>query len=197
MRADPLCLADGGVLQGPLLLTPDLHRDERGFLFESWNQRSWAELLIHHGQTPIDFVQDNQSRSARGVLRGLHGQRPPQAQAKLVRCVHGEIFDVVVDLRPGSVTFGRWGSAVLSATNHHQLWVPVGFAHGFLTLSEHAEVLYRTTAYWDPACEASVRWNDPQLAVSWPLAGAAPRLSEKDAQAPLLADLLRRPESGL
>lgn len=196
MRAELLQGASGQVLQGPLLLSPQLHHDGRGFLFESWNRLRWQQLLASHGQEPVDFVQDNHSRSCRGVLRGLHWQKQPHAQAKLVRCVVGEIFDVAVDLRRGSPTFGQWISTVLSASNHRQLWVPVGFAHGFLTLSEQAEVLYRTTDFWNASCECSLRWDDPQLAIAWPqLTGVAPILSEKDARAPLLGDLMGQPEA--
>jgi len=128
------------------------------------------------------------------VLRGLHYQLPPHPQGKLVRCVLGEIFDVAVDIRRGSATFGQWVGARLSAANHQPLWVPAGFAHGFLTLSEHAEVLYKTTDFWSRDCERAIRWDDPQLAIDWPpleaaAAPSAPLLSEKDALAPLLADL--------
>ena len=133
----------------------------------------------------------NHSRSARGVLRGLHWQLPPHPQAKLLRCVAGAVFDVAVDLRRGSPSFGEWVGAELSATNHRQLWVPVGFAHGFLTLSEHAEVLYKTTDFWNRSSERALRWDDPSLAIAWPpLAEAAtPLLSEKDAAAPRLEQL--------
>jgi len=126
------------------------------------------------------------------VLRGLHYQLPPHPQAKLVRCIVGEIFDVAVDIRRSSPSFGQWVGAVLSAENHQQLWVPEGFAHGFLTLSEQAEVLYKTTDFWSRACERAIRWDDPALAIAWPLealAGAEPQLSEKDGEAPLLAEL--------
>jgi len=174
----------------PLLLTPRVFGDGRGFFFESWNQRSFAAALgLELGQAPA-FVQDNHSRSARGVLRGLHYQLPPHPQGKLVRCVLGEIFDVAVDIRRSSPTFGHWAGATLSATNHQQLWVPPGFAHGFLTLSETAEVLYKTTEFWSRDCERAIRWDDPQLAIQWPLevlAGALPQLSDKDAEAPALA----------
>jgi dTDP-4-dehydrorhamnose 3,5-epimerase len=184
-------------LQGPLLLTPQLFDDPRGFFYESWNARSWQQLLRAHGQQPVDFVQDNHSRSSRGVLRGLHYQLPPHAQAKLVRCVVGEIFDVAVDLRRSSRSFGQWVAARLSAENHQQLWLPEGFAHGFLTLSDHAEVLYKTTDFWSHACERSLRWDDPYLAIAWPLEllrGVEPLLAAKDAHAPELAVLSHRGE---
>lgn len=182
MQAEQLLSAAGVAIEGPLLLTPKVFGDARGFFFESWNQRAFAAAA-----GPTVFVQDNHSRSAAGVLRGLHYQLPPHPQGKLVRCVLGAIFDVAVDIRRSSPTFGQWVTAELSAENNAQLWVPGGFAHGFLTLSEHAEVLYKTTDFWSRDCERSLRWDDPQLAIPWPLerlAGALPQLSAKDAQAP-------------
>lgn len=187
MQAEVLTTAAGVPVQGPLILTPRVFGDERGFFFESWNQQAFNAAA---GDTA--FVQDNHSRSSRGVLRGLHYQLPPHPLGKLVRCVLGEIFDVAVDIRRSSPTFGQWVGAVLSADNKQQLWVPAGFAHGFLTLSEQAEVLYKTTDFWSRECERAIRWDDPQLAIAWPLealAGAEPQLSEKDAVAPLLAEL--------
>jgi len=165
-----------------LLLEPRVFGDDRGFFFESFNERVFAEAT---GLTPR-FVQDNHSRSVRGVLRGLHYQllRP---QGKLVRCVAGEVFDVAVDIRRDSSTFGRWVGAVLSAGNKRQMWVPAGFAHGFLVLSEAAEFLYKTTEYYAPDLERGIRWDDPQIAVAWP-AAVAPLLPAKDAGAPLLRD---------
>jgi len=188
MQAEGLTTAAGVPVQGPLLVTPRVFGDERGFFFESWNQHAFAAALASDGQPELGFVQDNHSRSSRGVLRGLHYQLPPHPQGKLVRCVLGEIFDVAVDLRHGSPTFGHWVGAHLSAENHQQLWVPAGFAHGFLTLSEHAEVLYKTTDFWSRECERALRWDDPELAIAWPLVGVPPQLSEKDAVAPLLAE---------
>ena len=187
MQAESLTTAAGVSVQGPLLLTPRVFGDERGFFYESWNQQAFNAAA---GDTC--FVQDNHSRSSRGVLRGLHYQLPPHPQGKLVRCVVGEIFDVAVDIRRDSPSFGQWVGAVLSAENHQQLWVPAGFAHGFLTLSEQAEVLYKITDFWSRASERAIRWDDPQLAIAWPLealAGALPQLSEKDGEAPLLAEL--------
>ena len=187
MQAEVLTTAAGVPVQGPLLLTPRVFGDERGFFFESWNQQAFNAAA---GDTA--FVQDNHSRSSRGVLRGLHYQLPPHPQGKLVSCVLGEIFDVAVDIRRSSPTFGQWVGAVLSADNKQQLWVPAGFAHGFLTLSEQAEVLYKTTDFWSRECQRAIRWDDPQLGIVWPLealAGAEPQLSEKDAVAPLLAEL--------
>ena len=193
MQAETLTTAAGVPLQGPLLLTPRVFGDDRGFFFESWNQQVFAAACEAQGQTAPAFVQDNHSRSSRGVLRGLHYQLPPHPQGKLVRCVVGEIFDVAVDIRRSSPTFGQWVGAVLSGENHQQLWVPEGFAHGFLTLSAHAEVLYKTTDFWSKDCEGAIRWDDPQLAIRWPLdpiGGMEPLLAEKDAQAPLLAETL-------
>ena len=161
-------------IPGVLILDPTVHEDGRGFFYESYNQRTLAALL---GST-CAFVQDNHSRSARHVLRGLHYQikRP---QAKLIRVIAGEVFDVAVDLRRSSPTFGRWIGITLSAANKRQLWIPVGFAHGFLVLSAFAECLYKTTDYWSPEHERTVIWNDPDVGIKWPLTGD-PVLSEKD-----------------
>ncbi|MBT8765809.1 dTDP-4-dehydrorhamnose 3,5-epimerase [Metapseudomonas boanensis] len=157
-----------------LILEPRVFGDERGFFFESFNAREFAQAT---GLTP-EFVQDNHSLSQRGVLRGLHYQLQ-QAQGKLVRVVQGEVFDVAVDIRRNSPTFGRWVGAYLSAENKHQMWVPEGYAHGFLVLSETAEVLYKATDYYAPQHERCIRWDDPELAIDWPLA-APPVLSAKD-----------------
>ena len=180
-------------LEGPLLRTPRVFADGRGFFFESWNQGRFAEALgVAVEQAPL-FHQDNHSRSSRGVLRGLHYQLEPEPQAKLVRCVVGEVFDVAVDLRRSSISFGQWVGARLSADNNRQLWVPVGFAHGFLTLTESAEVLYKASGYWSKGCERSLRWDDPSVAIAWPLEelnGAEPLLADKDGAAPSLAEAL-------
>lgn len=159
-----------------LILEPKVFGDERGFFFESFNARAFGEAT---GLNP-NFVQDNHSRSQRGVLRGLHYQ-VEQAQGKLVRVTAGEVYDVAVDLRRQSPTFGQWVGAHLSAENNRQMWVPEGFAHGFLVLSEFAEFLYKTTDYYAPAFERCIRWDDPKLAIAWPLQGE-PRLSAKDQQ---------------
>ena len=196
MQVEQLSTASGALMQGPLLITPQVFGDARGFFFESWNQRRFDQAVAAVDGTvsaPITFVQDNHSRSSRGVLRGLHYQLEPEPQGKLVRCPLGRVFDVAVDLRRGSATFGQWVGAELSGENHQQLWVPVGFGHGFLTLSEHAEVLYKASGYWSRACERSIRWNDPALAIAWPVEGlddSEPLLAEKDAAAPTLADAL-------
>ncbi|MDB5804798.1 MAG: rfbC [Betaproteobacteria bacterium] len=171
-------------LAGPCLLEPRVFEDARGLFFETWNERTLGELGI-----TAHFVQENHSRSARGVLRGLHYQLP-QAQGKLLRLLEGEIFDVVVDLRRASPTFGRWHGLRLQAHTRQMLWVPPGFAHGFLTLSEAAEAVYAITDFYAPAAEHTLAWDDPALAIAWPLAAAgvaAPLLSAKDARGLVLA----------
>lgn len=162
-----------------VLIAPKVFGDSRGFFFESFNQRQFADAL----QREVHFVQDNHSRSAQHVLRGLHYQIK-QPQGKLVRVIQGEVFDVAVDIRTTSPTCGRWVGATLSADNKQQLWIPEGFAHGFLVLSETAEFLYKTTDYYAPQFERTIRWNDPTLAISWPIT-AAPLLSAKDQQGSL------------
>ena len=169
-------------IEGVLIIEPKVFGDERGFFFESFNQQAFNEAV---GQT-VDFVQDNHSRSARGVLRGLHFQRPPHAQGKLVRVTQGSVFDVAVDIRADSPTFGRWVGVELSGANHRQMWIPAGLAHGFLVTSDSADFLYKTTDYYRPESEGSVRWDDPDLAIAWPLDGITPSLSAKDAAAPAL-----------
>ncbi|MDN4036957.1 dTDP-4-dehydrorhamnose 3,5-epimerase [Massilia sp. YIM B02443] len=161
-------------LDGVLLLEPQVFEDERGFFYESYNAQRFADAS---GLAP-DFVQDNHSRSRRGVVRGLHYQ-VGDPQGKLVRVIAGSVYDVVVDLRRSSPTFGQWIGAELSGENRRQLWVPPGFAHGFVTLSEHAECLYKTAGYWSPAHERTLLWNDPALAIDWPLP-CAPILSARD-----------------
>ena len=157
-----------------LVLEPKVFGDARGFFFESFNARTFNEKTGINAQ----FVQDNHTRSAKNVLRGLHYQIK-QPQGKLVRVTEGEVFDVVVDIRKSSPTFGLWATVTLSADNKRMLWIPPGFAHGFLVLSDHAEVLYKTTDYWAPAHERCIAWDDPQLNIAWPLQGA-PQLSAKD-----------------
>lgn len=169
-------------LQGVFVLEPKVFGDERGFFLESFNRKAFAAAV---GVDP-DFVQDNHSRSRRGVLRGLHFQIV-QPQGKLVRVVVGEVLDVVVDVRRSSPSFGRSIAVRLSATSHRQLWVPPGYAHGFVVLSESADFLYKTTDYYAPQHERSVRWDDPALAIDWQI-DFAPTLSPKDRDAPLLAD---------
>ena len=160
-----------------VLLDPRVFGDERGFFFESFNQKIFNDLI---GQE-VTFVQDNHSRSSKNVLRGLHYQCE-HAQGKLVRVIQGEVFDVVVDLRQSSKTFGQWIGERLSAENKKQLWIPEGFAHGFLVLSDSAEILYKTTDYYAPTSERILAWDDPFLGIDWPLDGAQPLLSAKDSQ---------------
>lgn len=167
----------------PMILQPARHGDARGWFSETWNRRRAAEQGID-----CDFVQDNHSWSAQaGTIRGLHMQLPPHAQAKLVRCVRGTIWDVAVDVRAASPTYGRWVAAILSAENGCQLFVPVGFAHGFMTLADDAEVAYKASDYYAPASEFGFLWSDPALAIAWPLGDADPVVSEKDAALPVFA----------
>jgi dTDP-4-dehydrorhamnose 3,5-epimerase len=166
-----------------ILLEPRIFADERGWLYESFNARSFAEVT----GVDVGFVQDNHSRSARGVLRGLHYQMPPAAQGKLIRVVAGEILDVAVDIRRSSPTYGRWVAEMLSADNKRQLWVPAGFAHGFVALEDGTEVLYKTTDFYHKAAERSIRWDDPELGITWP-SDLVPILAEKDAAAPAFAE---------
>ena len=172
-------------IEDVLVLQPRVLGDARGFFMESFNQRAFDAIV----GSPTHFVQDNHSRSARGVLRGLHFQRGANAQGKLVRVVAGAVFDVAVDIRPGSPTFGRWVGAELSADNHRLLWIPPGLAHGFLVLGDSADFLYKTTEFYSPADEGAVRWDDPDLGIAWPDLGHAPTLSAKDSTAGLLRDL--------
>jgi dTDP-4-dehydrorhamnose 3,5-epimerase len=167
------------------LVSPKIFRDERGFFSETHNARALKAAGID-----ALFVQDNHSLSrAKGVVRGLHFQAPPRAQGKLVRVIRGSIFDVAVDIRRGSPTYGRHVSAVLSAENWAQLWVPIGFAHGFCTLEPDTEVLYKVTDYYAPECDRGIRWNDPALDIAWPIAAGDAILSAKDANSPLLGEL--------
>ena len=163
MQVEQLRTASGALMEGPLLITPQVFADDRGFFYESWNQRRFDEAV----GAPVTFCQDNHSRSSRGVLRGLHYQMEPEPQGKLVRCTTGAIFDVAVDLRRSSPTFSQWVATSLSAENHQQLWVPVGFAHGFLALTNTAEVLYKASGFWSKSCERSLRW----MTQSWQSAG--------------------------
>ena len=168
-------------LEGVLLLEPDVHRDERGFLLETFNLAAWRDAGVE-----LEFVQDNHSRSRSGTLRGLHFQTRP-GQAKLVRCARGRIWDVAVDLRRGSPTYRRWEGHELDDERHLQMLVPPGFAHGFCVLSEEADVHYKLSTYYDPAAEAGIAWDDPEVGVAWPIAD--PVVSERDRSAPRLAEL--------
>jgi len=168
-------------LDGLVLLEPAVHGDERGFLLESFSAKAWGEAGVD-----VEFVQDNHSRSGAGILRGLHFQTSP-GQAKLVRCVRGRIWDVAVDLRRGSPTYGQWEGYDLDDVAHHQLFVPVGFAHGFCVLSEVADVHYKVSSYYDPETEAGIAWDDPDVGVEWPV--DEPQVSDRDRNAPRLAEV--------
>ena len=184
MDTEQLTSNQGQSLDGPLLIKPRVFGDDRGWFYESWNQRSFNGAV---GEAVV-FSQDNHSRSIRGVLRGLHYQLSPEPQAKLVRASSGAIFDVAVDIRRSSASFGQWVGAELSAENKHQLWIPEGFAHGFLTLSATAEVQYKARGFWNRDCERAIRWDDSDLAIQWPqhaLQGETISLSGKDAEAPM------------
>jgi len=167
-----------------VIIEPKVFGDERGFFLETFQATRYAETA----GISLPFVQDNQSRSCKGVLRGLHFQKT-KPQGKLVRVVRGEVYDVAVDIRAGSATYGQWEAVILSEENKKQFWVPPGFAHGFVVMSDTADFEYKCTDYYDPSDEGSLLWNDPDLGIPWPV--ASPTLSEKDAQAPVLADLSR------
>lgn len=168
-------------LEGVALIEPVVHGDERGFMLESYSREAWAELGVE-----VEFVQHNHSRSSKGTLRGIHFQTEP-GQAKLVRCARGEILDVAVDLRRGSPTYGQWEAHRLDDAKHRQLFIPVGFGHGFAVLSDEADVAYQVSSYYDPATEAGIAWDDPEVGVDWEVAD--PLLSERDRRAPTLADI--------
>lgn len=170
-------------IEGLLILEPKVFGDDRGFFLESYNQKIFDDAVGRE----VRFLQDNHSRSGKGVLRGLHYQLPPHAQGKLVRVTQGEVFDVAVDMRRGSPSFGRWVGVELSGENHRQLWLPPGMAHGFLVMSDSADFLYKTTGYYAPEAEGCVRWDDPAIGINWPPLDRPPVLSEKDAAAPRLA----------
>ena len=166
-----------------LIVEPKVFGDERGFFMESYNQRAFDAAVGRH----VEFVQDNHSCSARGVLRGLHYQLPPHAQGKLVRVVRGSAFDVAVDIRRSSPTFGRWVGLTLDAKDHKQIWIPPGYAHGFLALEDDTHFLYKTTDFYARECERSIVWSDPAIGIVWPDASRAPMVATKDAAAPPLA----------
>ena len=176
--------ATATALEGVYLIEPRVFGDERGFFYKSFNDEAFRRLT----GAQVSFVQDNHSRSARGVLRGLHYQTAPKAQGKLVRVTAGAVWDVVLDIRAGSATYGRWIGEELSAANRRQLWIPAGLAHGFVTLLDGTEFLYKTTDYWSPPHERCIAWNDPTLAIPWPLDGA-PSLSPKDERGVSFASL--------
>lgn len=177
MKVTPTAIPD------VLIIEPKVFGDARGFFYESFNGKAFDEAVGCH----VEFVQDNHSRSVKGVLRGLHYQIQ-QPQGKLVRCVRGSVFDVAVDIRKSSPTFGQWVGVELTEENHRQLWVPEGFAHGFLVMSESADFLYKTTDYYAPAHERAIQWDDAHLGIQWPDIGIAPQLSAKDQRASMLDD---------
>lgn len=170
-------------LDGVLIIEPHLHVDERGWLMESWHQRDFDAAVGH----AVRFVQDNHSYSKQGVLRGLHYQLPPYAQGKLIRVLQGKIYDVAVDLRRRSPSFGRWIGVELNADDRRQLWLPPGLAHGYFVLGDSAELFYKVTAHYAPTAERCIRWDDPHLDIVWPIHGKQPLLSPRDASAPALA----------
>ena len=181
MQFEFLKSQEGETIEGLLLLKPEIYKDSRGFFMESWNAKEFNKVV----KKEVLFIQDNHSNSVQGVLRGLHYQSNPFSQGKLIRCIKGKIFDVAVDIRESSNTFGQWVGVILDSINNYQLWIPEGFAHGFLTLSKNADVAYKTNQYWMKRYEASIRWNDPNIAIKWPLENLKPLLSEKDSKAPL------------
>ena len=184
--------SNGQIIEGPLLIKPKVFNDDRGFFMESWNSNDWKSIIEKSEQEFNLFLQDNHSQSSIGVLRGLHYQLNPYAQGKLVRCISGEIFDVAVDIRINSPTFGKYVGEFLSSENYLQLWIPEGFAHGFLTISEKAEVVYKTTNFWDKNSERSIKWDDPSINIEWPeiiLKNNEILISPKDSQAPLLSEV--------
>ncbi len=179
------CTVTETPLSGLLLLSPAFFPDSRGSFSETWNEEDFRRLTGDN----VHFVQDNQSVSRKGVIRGLHWQKEPFAQGKLIRCAHGAVFDVALDIRTSSPTFGRWHGTELSAENGLQMWIPAGFAHGFISLSDSALLLYKTTEVWHPEAECSIRWDDPAIGIRWPVpAGTAPVLSPKDLAAPLFSE---------
>ncbi|MFS7308270.1 dTDP-4-dehydrorhamnose 3,5-epimerase [Rahnella inusitata] len=167
-----------------LIFEPKVFGDERGFFFESFNLKIFEETVGRK----VNFVQDNHSKSSKGVLRGLHFQTPPYSQGKLVRCISGAVFDVAVDVRKESSTFGKWVGVHLSALNKRQLWIPEGFAHGFYALEDNTEFLYKTTNYYSPQHEACIAWDDVQLGIEWPATDKEPELSEKDVLGKTLSE---------
>ena len=177
MKVTPCAIA------GPLLIEPKVHGDERGYFFESWNARDFAEAGLD-----LSFVQENESLSQKGVLRGLHFQQP-QAQGKLVRVASGSVYDVAVDLRRSSPDFGKWVAVELSAANKRSFWIPEGFAHGFLALEDDTRLIYKCTAFYAPGHEHVLAWDDPDLAIAWPLDGRAPIMAQKDGKGLPLSDI--------
>ena len=192
MNIEKVYGSKGQCLSGLLKINPKLFHDNRGFFYESWNKKIWEETLQSHNQLSKSFIQDNHSRSKKGTLRGLHYQIEPYSQGKLVSCLKGRIYDVAVDLRKNSKTFGEWAGIELSSENNIQFWIPSGFAHGFLTISEEADVVYKVNEYWNASSERSLNWNDKKLKIDWPtefLEDTELKLSPKDKNAPFFEEL--------
>ena len=190
MKIERIISNKGNLISGPLLIKPDLIIDERGFFFESWNKKLFYEAIDQE----VNFVQDNESISFIGILRGLHYQINPFSQGKLVRTTYGKIFDVLVDLRKNSNTFLDWFGTEINEDNNYQLWIPPGFAHGFLTLSDKARVCYKVTNYWSRKHERSLIWNEKKIEIKWPLNKTLPKLSNKDKNAKNIDYLIQKGE---
>ena len=186
MIIKPLENKDGIIIEGLLLLEPEIFKDSRGFFYESWNQKKFNNIIGKETK----FVQDNKSFSSKGVLRGLHYQKNPFAQGKLVSCDFGDIYDVAVDIRKGSPTFGTWTFAYLTSNNKNQLWIPCGFAHGFLAITDSVQVSYKTTEYWEKASEITILWNDPNLSIDWPISKFNLNISDKDSNGLILSKII-------
>ena len=191
MKTHPIKDFNKRKIDGLILLSTNRYTDHRGFFQESWNELEWQRILKDCGQPYSQFVQDNHSCSTKGVLRGMHYQTNPYSQGKLIRCIKGEIFDVAIDIRLNSPSFGRWFGIYLSGQNNMQLWIPSGFAHGFLTLSNQADVMYKVTEFWNKECERSLNWKDPRINIQWPIENTVNsiQLSPEDKNAPFLTDL--------
>ena len=186
MIIKPLENKDGIIIEGLLLLEPEILKDCRGFFYESWNQKKFNNIVGKETK----FVQDNKSYSSKGVLRGLHYQKNPFAQGKLLSCDFGEIYDVAVDIRKGSPTFGTWASTYLTSKNKNQFWIPCGFAHGFLAITDSVQVSYKTTEYWNKESEITILWNDPNLSIDWPISKFNVNTSDKDSSGSILSKIL-------
>ena len=178
-------------IDGPLIIEPKVFEDKRGFFFESWNKKDLDSIVLKNNKQPPVFVQDNHSKSAKGILRGLHIQQEPFSQGKLIRCISGKIFDVAIDMRLDSATFCKWTSVILSEENKSIFWIPKGFAHGFLSLQDNSQILYKATNYWDKESELTLKWDDPLLSIDWPIKDLSSDvlLSEKDKKGALISNL--------
>ena len=186
------CFTEDNIyIDGPFIIEPQIFEDQRGFFFESWNKKDLNSIFLENNKEPPVFVQDNHSKSAKGILRGLHIQKKPYSQGKLIRCISGKIFDVAIDMRLDSATFCRWTSVILSEENKSIFWIPDGFAHGFLSLQDNSQVVYKATKYWDKESELSLKWDDPLLSIDWPTKDLSCDviLSEKDKKGTLISNL--------